>query len=580
MPRIDTPEQLLEVLGEVFASEDPIAALGDRGVELSDDLRRQIEEGSSQRPSQEEIRRALRRAEGLRSVAFQAGELAFVTEKAAGGSIYDMVFAVQMSLLDEVLAGLFATHTVPHAVTLRDEIDSSQLSLLETLLRTTFEDFPETPGVSLGDFRFTAPPTVSPVQATKHILLHIPFSLGLERPGFSFFFGPAPRQEVTSIDGTVSFGMRVASEVNADGVTLGLGSIGGLLPLGAPERLNIEISATSPLQPRSDQSLDALELLLGGAVQDLIESIAQTWTICPRFNIPLADLLVDGASPGFELAIQLVDVRAVESSGGYLGVGILAGSEPLPEGLEVSAQADLEDPSFTFDGSNLHACVAEKFVRKIVRMALESGDLEEVARAEKSNIRIKDADANFKPGQIEFRIKGKAVDECPLNKDFHFDGKIVLELDGVIDGKLLYKVDNTIGFGDGDLGDQILCFVLKFLQLFLPILNLVLVFKFGRFLWGKIFGSSGGFDSVGVVFDPRELIPGTELMPEVEVTEATIDTTQLRVSAMTRLKPDTINTHVYAAFEVQRAMPPFMREPAVGATVQLKDTGRPAAHRG
>jgi hypothetical protein len=570
MPTLTTAKELFAALGDVVDVPDPIDALKARGYTFSPDLARLVDTPrfharlrSPERP------RLIAERRGRRAPRLQLGRLPRAAARLPGGH-HDLTIGLKLEKANQVLADAYARRFVPRAVSLGTGDTASSLDTLLTILRAELVGVPPDPEIRIGTLHITGAPTVTalptrphptiPVDSTARLLVHVPVTLDFDRRPASGGGQPA----VATLKAVAHFGIALGARVRDDQLTIGAGPLPFQIGALDPERLRLTIAADSPLPAKNSGSGDRIGLAIEvGGFQKVLRDLALTWSFSPAITLPVGS--------GFNLVARHVDVRAVQSAGaGHLMVGVEISDQPSP--VPFSGQPELleRDP---FDGSGSTAYVEThvELLKVLARQALASGELQQLAQAQRPNARITGADAELGDGTLGIRLEGALVDECGAFGvnfvDVNFDGWIRLALRGVESGTLRYETIEELGVGDASTGDVVACALLSILDLRILKLGVAGI----EWLAGKvsdwIFGSAAPtLPTASAVFALDTPVPLTELLPRARAVAASIDAEAVRVQVALDLVPDTINTFVYLRCITTG-------RPEVGGGLPAKDVG-------
>jgi hypothetical protein len=588
MPEIRSIEELLEHLGDVIASEDPVEALAARGYPLSAELQRRMAEiDKSKRLPPPEIKRFARRIAGFGPTRYVlADDKPDVVTRLEPGD-YDLILGAGMDLIAATLAGLHATRVIPAEISTAGAPD-----LVIDLVRSTFSGVPEGDFARVGSLHFTAPPTPTAVDGTDRVILHQPFELDIVR-SFGVRFGGRTEVRIASLRGTLRLTLAVKTDVDPNPLdptlSIKLESIGFLEDPTPDEEFRIEVAPGSQLQPVSESKLKSFATLVGLFVDREIDRRLGPFEVCPVVKLPFV--------PGGVLRILGVDVRAVSNDfSGALMIGIRVGGPPNQPG----------DPerlvnSFADGASNFYARAHVELMRKIISQALESGELTREARKENDDARITGANVEFGDDQIRIKLEGKLVDACGFRKDLKFDAKRIIRFEFLGERiKISQETEKSV-----DIGDAFLCALTTLLEaatigvvvgvataftlsagalavgigIAASIVDLAttpFVELLVEELVDALKGGGGGPDVSW--FALRDPVPSTELLPQIGGISMRSNEESLEQFLRIVLVPDDINTYVYAQF-LRRAPFPFQpSSPLAGAEVELldRDIERPA----
>lgn len=577
MPTISTGKELLTALGPVIHAADPIAELRARGFTIAPALARVLDTPEAHaRLHSAERQRLLANLRGRRAPGMQVGPLTRAVALLPGGH-HDLTVGLKLEKVNQVIADVYATRSIPRDISLGSGDTASSLGTLLSILRNELVGVPEGDDIRIGQLHLTGAPTVTalatpaatPVDVTARLLVHLPVTLDFDRVSTGTTAG---QTAVTTLRGIAHFGIAVSAGVQANTLAIAAGPLPVQVGALDPERLRLTISADSPLPPKDSGSGDriGLALELGGFQKDL-RDLAISTSLAPKVTLPI------GA--GFDLLVRHIDLRAVPSNGaGHLMVGLEIGAQPAPS---LSGQPGLlERDPFDASGSTLYVEANAELFKVLVKQAFVSGELQRLAKEQVSNVTLSGADAELGANSIGVFLEGTLVDECGLFgsnfKDVDFDGWTRVELRGVDAGHIRFETVDTLGIGDADVGDIVICVLLSFLDLKILSIGKALLEAFFSKLSGWIFGSSSSTDQIVNLFDPNFPIPLTELLPRVRALSAAIDVSALRIQAALDLVPDTTNTYAYVRCVGQGRPEIGGGMPVKGVHVRLMDQDVPA----
>ena len=284
MAEINTAEQLADAWGGVVLSASPTEALQGKGVTIGEKLARRLAapQAKSLAPKDRAaLVRRLTERPGLvpERVRFRIGQAA--ARQAAATlpeSEYDLVVGIKLDLVDQTLAGLYATLTWPN------ELPPARAAQLVDLddLRDLSDDMPDMEGLAIGALHLVEPPTAR-ADARRRLLVDQPFVLDLDVVGE----GTPARTTVTTLRATLTFHVPLRTRHDPDNPGRLRIEFGGLFTEDlAGSRL--QIHPESAIQPRSQQAFEAFELKITTGVG--VALAAQPVSICPELDIPLGPL--------------------------------------------------------------------------------------------------------------------------------------------------------------------------------------------------------------------------------------------------------------------------------------------------
>jgi hypothetical protein len=298
--------------------------------------------------------------------------------------------------------------------------------------------------------------------------------------------------------------------------------------------------------------------------------------------------------------IHDVDARAVAS--GEHGAIMVGVRSSLPGAGNPDAR--LLDPFGVpeANGGNFFLRVHEDLVRLVAQRALDSGEIERIAREEVHDaVRIDSIrDVSFRPGQIRVRIAGRVKDACPFGADLHFEVTQIIDFD-IVDGELVIELDDELDLLDWDNLWCVLGTALTLgLTFAMPVIAGVVTLGW---LWGLLAGLAGGslltvlvfadlpagelaweaftslFEAGGesepTIIPLRRPIPRTELLPDPSIAGYALDDVSLGTYARLTLVPDDVDTFVYVRFLERTGPLGRLRRPVTGMDVELVDQDVP-----
>jgi len=579
MPVVVNHEELMAALGAVVEATDPIDALKARGFTFAPALARVIDTPAAHaRLRGPERQRLLSSVRGRRAPAMKIGPLTR-TLALLPGNHHDLTVGLKLERVNDVLASVYATRAIPRDVSLGTGGNAGSLDTLLSVLRNELVGVPAGDDIRIGLLHITAPPTVTalatpsrpnaPVDVTARLLVHLPVTLDFDRRPAS---GPG-QTAVATMKAIARFGIAVSARVEDASLRVAAGPLPGIVGAADPERLRLSIANDSPLPPKDADSGDRIGLAVEiGGFQKILADVAVATSLAPQVKLPV------GA--GFDVVVRHVDLRAVSSSGaGHLMIGLEIGAEPTP--VPLSGQPELlERDPFDTSGSTLYVEANAELLKVLVKQAFRSGELQRLAKERVSNVRLSGADAELGANSIGVFLEGTLVDECGLFgsnfKDVDFDGWTRVEPRGIQNGEIVLETVESLGVGDADVSDIVICVLLSFLDLKILSIGKALLEAFFSKLSGWIFGSSSTTSQFVTVFEPNLPIPLTELLPRVRALGVAIDSSAIRIQAALDLVRDDINTYVYLRCVTEGRPEIGGGLPAKGVRARLMDQDVPA----
>ncbi len=567
MTTLQKPEDLAAVLGEVIDTDSPLEALKTKGFTFSADLQKQLAAKPPKTLSPQERARWVQKVKEIGPVKFAVRTAPKVARSLPVGE-YDFIFGLRLGVINDVLAALYESFTWPHEIA---PDTAGQLFTLEDL-RSFADGIPEGENIQVGALHFTEPASVSPVPGTDHLILHQPFSLDIDRVIFRPLGLGTERTRVSSLDGTLSVGVAVSAKVEGqDQLRFVLDGV--FTEAGTQEAVHIAVASDSSLQPRSPQALTDLERKVHNrfSLAVITEAIQQSYSISPEVRLPLGG--------GVPIRVQRVDVRSVSAgSEGALVVGVLLGPTSTPD-EGTGDPARLRNP-FTTAAANLYTRVHEELLRKVVRQALDSGELQRQASAERDDLKIEDADIELKPNELRLTLKARLVDACSFNKDLGFTATRTYHY-SVFGGEITVTVDQNVDLDDSDVA---VCLVLGGLESLIAFLGFGAIGFIADIVSQVVhfvrLAPSGGDDGpmrLSGVFQLDVPVPGTEVLPRAETLQIRVEERFMEANGVASLIPDEVNTYVYAAFQRRSGLLRLfaVTTPIENAKVELVDQDVP-----
>lgn len=563
MPAITTVQDLMARLGDVAGSTDPLAALRQRGFTIAEGLQSLLDAARpAKRLSPSERQRLAKTAAGAGKVRFRVVDRLAPRTSALPEGEWDFVAALRMDVLNEVLVALRAGFEFPREVT-KNVDDVFSRPRLEALS----DDVPSA-SARIGPLRLTGPLRLRAVGGTDRAIVSIPFSLVFLRSSLS----GGPDVVVSSLRGVMTFGVLVDPVVERDGLSLQLGNVFSTI---AAERLHIAVAGDSPIQPRSAKALatfeEAIDVLFRLGVGATL--ITNAGTVSPVIHLPI------GGDDGAQLRVTDLGVRFHRADDGdVVMVGVRLATEALPQ-PDPGDPATLRNPfRDSASGLNAYVRVHEEVFRKLVKEALTSGALQDAARNVDEALRIDGADAEVRNNELRIVLDARIVDACFPEIDVNVRYTKTYRL-SVFEGRFFVTEETDYDVADGDI---VACFITASLQLILTAAATVLSGFLDDILRWLLPTPAGGqdnpFEVISAVYDPKEPVPGTEVLPRVEAVQVFLSNDEVESLGAISLRPDDVNTYIYAAFK-RRSQSPIPRPatPIAGAQVEIIDQDSPIA---
>lgn len=543
MATIKNVEELVAVWNRVFETDDPVKSLKAQGVLLTPELEQKFfaPDLQARRLSDEQRARLLKRLKALRPNNF-SGEVNFHVRPSLPLSVakslpageYDLILGIKLDVVDQTLAGLFETHAWPNI--LKPE-DAGQLFKLDEL-RAFSDDVPNGEGVEVGTLHFSSPPTAS-FATEDRLIVNQSFKLDLDLVQSSF----PRRTTISTLEGTFRWNLQVnAAQDVAEPEKL---KIMFASTSQSPQTSQLEISPASPIQPRNSAALQELKNVVFARLTFLL--LSQSFSICPIFTIPLGD--------GVSLRVQRVDVQAIRTfdNVGALMIGVLIGTTPIPDN-DSGSPSKLRNAPFANAITNVYFRIHEALTDKLAQAAFKAGtidsllpDLDPVIKLKLDSVSV-DLKA---PNKIRLKARAKFEDFCgpgPFNfKDLHFDVTSDLELVPGLNGQINIIPEGVdINFDNSDLA---VCAISGAVDLATVVFSVDTIGELAIIALAKFLGPDLASGKLAfqfkAIFDPKEPIPFTELLPKGEVVQATIRDDALEALGSLTLSRDDLHTFIY-----------------------------------
>jgi hypothetical protein len=576
MATINTVNSLVNALGDVILADNSIEALEKQGQVLSPALRKKLQSAAGQKVlSKDERRRWARRLEELKfqgfsdQIRFKVGQPPQVTFKKLSEGDYDLMVGIRLSVIDQTLAGLYETRTWPA----RLSPDEAENFFPLSNLRDFSDNIPEVEGLQVGVLHLTTAPTVTAVDSGR-LVLRQEFVLDLD-----VVQAGMPRFTITTLSGTVHMQLPVVAQrdfLDQDKLIIVFGTFDD-------EDRNdsrLEINSASQVQPRDERSLETLGSFVIDVFNDFLilkTFIERKISLCPKFNVPIGR--------GFGLQVQRADARAVpDGDGGVLMVGVLIGKDAVE--LEGAGEPNnLRFNPFVTQASNLFVRTHEEFINKVLDGILQSGLFAKELSFGPVEIEVDGVRAKLKtPNKIQFIVDAHLPNFCTGFIDLNFTATWTARV-SVLNGKIHYDVSGVdINLDNSDVA---FCVVSSLSTVLIGVFTgevhfIVIGIVDAWFLLGagiieleveaKSDEETGEFKGI---FDLQEPVPGTELVPRLEATQAGVVEGGLEVFGLVTLRPDDLHLFLYLSVRSSLITGLFSK-PVKDAIVRVMDQDAPA----
>jgi len=575
MAQINNGQEILQAFPQGFHAEEMEAELAQKGLTLAPELANGLKAARAKIVSRADATRRAKWKDAMQKLGpvTVLGPLppVVVTRRAPGD--YDVIAAVDLTAISDVLSGLHASHTIPHVIDLPRLLPSADLrKFITEVLQAGFTGVPTGDDTTIQRLNIEGASAVGIVPNTNRIRVAFPFSVDVA--------GGAP-PGVVKLKGTMSLNIVVDAHVNLDKINL---SVSPADPPPSEGALQIVIAPDSQIQPKSASFLHSVEVFLGLVIARFVKPELISETLSAFITIP--------SFSKAQLLVRQIDVRAqTRGTGAVVVVGARIGG-PQPDPGDPNR---LTEP-FGTHGGNVYLRIHQELVREALQKAKDSGELEQLAREQEDAARVDSADAEFSPSEIKIIIKGHMVDACGFTLDAPFVATMSFKF-SFEPSKITISRDVSLS-PDWDDPGTYLCILASLVEgalvgvltgIFLGSVVMGIVVGvldvFGRLPAGqrffeavknKIFGGGGGSPLEDIVVDLNDPIPGTELLPQVAISDMKNTTITQEIWSTISLVPDNLNTHVYVRFLELSQFFPRTSAPASGKSVQMFDQDKPA----
>lgn len=567
MPVIDTPEELVKALAGHLFSTDPLIDLKIAGYTLSPALQAKWQaalQGKKLAPLPAGVT-----AETFKQkVTFGPLALPLTPPPAAPGS-YDVVAGLTIAAAEEALNSLYESGTIPHRLALNNLLSAGDLTALAGLFKVN------QPGGQLNILNITAAPTLAETTDGSSVLA-LQITIELDWTQMRLVGLREIQEVVTKAIGTLQLTMQLVATVSSypgtqsSTMTLQLQLVTEVSSAATSPRLSLD--AISPVQLVSSTPPDQVD---GTAV--LIQN-----ALAQQFQNSLS-LTV---SPVIEPQIGDLEIRHID---------VVARGGVLLAGIQVVGTQGTGDPStltslLPNSTANMFLQIQDRVENLIVQEALNDGTLTSLAKQKYSNAVIDSAAAAFQNNALVVQMKGRLVNECPLNTDLAFTDTHTAAITIVQNGTAIEIVQNdNIGV---DLGSSVWCvittlglvglafvaglFVNGFILAFAGAISSFLLTDVGSLAFNQIFGSGGSGAPQVNIFAPKQPIPGTDYLPRLSAVSFQVGNHVTLIAATLGEIKDNVNTVLYARFLVpDGSIEVGSSKPLAGVTVELMDQDAP-----
>jgi hypothetical protein len=477
---------------------------------------------------------------------------------------YDLRVALRIELVNQTIAGVYQTHTIPHRLPLIPFVLAPIFHL--DALRTVMTGIPDL--VRGGDLQLTAAPSVEVVDFVEHLVIAAPIRIDFIREIEGL---PFPRV-VSHLSGTLRIPVPIEIEVLTAEENDGVEGIRVAFPLGSsPVPLRLVIDPDSPVQailPGADEFFREHDMDLRSGLNQYVGGMLAS----PVIAIPGLD--------GISLKLQRGDVRAFNHT---VIIGLLLGVGDDPEEPGTGDPTTLAGSSLESDGPNIRAIAHATIVDKLMRSALRSGRLQALATHAASAFQpgvsadATDAWGSIDEDGIKVRIALSITGFCAatLNVVYAIDLKPTVQNGQVV----ISRKEEYQGIGAWEI---LVCFLSGIASF-----GLGLVVPLLRGLWwlddsrgGILDWVLNGFPSsedpapfvVSALLETTRPVPRTELRAQVQVTKVTLEREKMTSEGTAALLRDTLNAYVYAVFHQSSSDPLYPGSwPIQNAKIHLVD---------
>jgi hypothetical protein len=563
MPVLNTPQELLQALGEVPFSKNPVADLAAKGYSLSSALQGQWQSamaGKTLAPAPPGVSpQSLKR-----KITFQKPAIPGPPPPEAPGS-YDVAAGVTLGVADQVLDAVYQSGTIPHQIALDQLLSPTVL----TALGGSF--VVDKPGGTISRLHITSAPTIAAIaDGSSEVAVEIPIQIDWSHT--RMLAGRQIRQLVTKATGTLQLTMALKASVafrvptSQSILTITVELLTNTTPADSPR---LTLDANSPVQRKSP------------APPNQIDGLAQI--IQNALSLQFKNRLSFPVSPEIDAQVSTLDIRQVDvvTQGGALIVGLKvvgtngAGSPATLRNVTPDAQ------------SNIFVQVQDAVANQLIQQALRNGSLTAQAKQKYSNASVDSASAWFEKDAFVAQIHGSLEDECPFNVDlgFTFTRKVTIKLLGgsieidqsddqsIAEAGNLWCLLTTLGLiGLAALGGWVISGV--GVAIGAGVVSFLLS-DIGGLITSNLFGGGGGSPTPQII-PLTSPIPGSDVLPTVSGGTFQVSDHVMVAGAVFGTTADNINTVIYARFLAPDGIAIMQTKPLAGVKVELMDQDAPA----
>ena len=555
MAHIASMEDLLSRWSEVAFSPDPWAALAAAGHVLAPELEATLAREGPARVQNENVLEFLRELQeagvSLRRSSFRIAPGPQLVHQALPAGHFDVVLSLRLEVVNQVLAGLYATRMWPRDIP-PDELGGS-VTLQD--LRDLSEDIPAAEGLSVGAVHLTAEPTVEVgAEGLVRVAQRLQFDVDVVEAGI--------RTTTTFLSGVLRYDAQPQGQGENDGAI----TISFAPPLAV--RGDFSVDPVSPIQPRSSDTLSRFSAKIESIVHLLVVTETRGITVDPGLRLPF-----DASVPVRIVAIRTGTAETGTAMGPigigaiHIGVRVVFSDDVDVPASEIPDVVRITDP-FGASTINIVTSVHESTLsaaatamRNSLGETLLAAIRAKVPDVLVRSVLVRSVESELaEPHLIRMAADVSLPNFCGLFHTVDLDLSISADIEmSVFDGTVRLEADAEVDFSNADL---VACALGGSLDV-----AILLIAKI-KLLTSDVLHPNINLDSV---LDQGP-VKFTELAPRAEILQAGVISHRLELRGSVTLLPDT--THIFGYITVHEQRPDGLR-PVANAQVRLRDQDAP-----